>query len=255
MNNISMRRPVHFLAGALVTLVAAATIPSSASAQEEPPLTRVEATPIGSMPPLPLPMPASRNHNYWGFRLQAARHAGRNGADLDAIAGGVDLQWRGGSVFGLTAGYQRAACDTGDCNDHVMFEGRGRFNFITGGPTIAGTLGDANASTTVGFEVGLGYAPDVTERLNACSFDIGMPVAIAMLQSVRLVLFAKPTVAWDFHCGGTSEGLGTTWMGSFGVGLQQLGLRGLDVNAGFKKLFRDDTGYVFGLSVSYVLLP
>jgi len=27
------------------------------------------------------------------------------------------------------------------------------------------------------------------------------------------------------------------------------------VNAGFKKLFRDDTGYVFGVSVSYLLLP
>ncbi len=251
MTATTMRRPVLLLAAALLACAADA----DRAAAQDAPLYRVEATPIGSMPPLPLPMPASRNHNYWGFRLQAARHAGRAGADLEAIAAGVDLQWRGGSVFGVTAGYQRADCDLADCNDHLMFEGRGRFNFITGGPTIAGALGDNNASTTVGFEMGIGYAPDVTERLNACTFDVGVPVALAMLQSVRLVLFAKPGLAWDFHCGGSAEGLSTTWMGSVGVGLQQLGLRGLDVNAGFKKLFRDDTGYVFGISASYVLLP
>ncbi|HEU5208974.1 MAG TPA: hypothetical protein VFU06_06135 [Longimicrobiales bacterium] len=249
-----MRRPVPLLAGALLcALLHAGT--GTAAAQEQLPFSRVEGTIIGSMGPQPLPMPASRNHNYWGFRLQAASHLGRSGADFEAIAGGVDLQWRGGSTFGVTAGYQRTACDVGECNNHLMFEGRGRFNFITGGPTIAGALGDANASTTVGFDVGLGFSPDIAPRLNACAFDIGMPVAIAMLQSVRLVVFAKPTLAWDFHCGGTSQDLTTTWIGSFGVGLQQLGLRGLDVNAGFKKLFRDDTGYVFGVSVSYLLLP
>jgi len=250
-----MRRPLRLLAGALIASGAAAIEAGTAAAQETLPFYRVEGTIIGSMPPLPLPMPASRNHNYWGFRLQAAQHSGRSGADLDGIAAGVDLQWRGGSVFGATAGYQRAECDAGVCNDHLMFEGRGRFNFITGGPTIAAPLGDPNASTTVGFEMGIGYSPDIMPDVNACAFDIGMPVAIAMLQSVRLVVFAKPTIAWDFHCGGTSQELATTWIGSFGVGLQQLGLRGLDVNAGFKKLFRDDTGYVFGVSVSYLLLP
>jgi len=250
-----MRRPLHLLTGGLLASAAIATQTSTAAAQEELPFNRVEGTIIGSMPPLALPMPASRNHNYWGLRLQAARHAGRTGIDLDGIAGGVDLQWRGGSIFGATAGYQRADCDVGDCNDHLMFESRARFNFITGGPTIAGPLGDSNASTTVGFEMGVGYAPDIMPDVNACAFDIGMPVSLAMLQSVRLVVFAKPTLVWDFHCGGTARELATTWIGSFGVGLQQLGLRGLDVNAGFKKLFRDDTGYVFGVSVSYVLLP
>jgi len=249
-----MRRPVPLVAGTLMCVLLPA-MPGAVAAQEELPFYRVEGTIIGSLPPQPLAMPASRNHNYWGFRLLAASHLGRRGADFDAIAGGVDLQWRGGSTLSATVGYQRTTCEVGQCNDHLMFETRGRFNFLTGGPTIAGALGDDNASTTVGFELGIGYSPDVAPRLNACAFDIGMPVAIAMLQSVRLVVFAKPSVAWDFHCGGTSRDLATTWMGSMGVGLQQLGLRGLDVAMGFKKLFRDDTGYVFGISVSYLLLP
>src|SRR5690606_24820252 len=196
-----MRRPVPLVAGTLMCVLLPA-MPGAVAAQEELPFYRVEGTIIGSLPPQPLAMPASRNHNYWGFRLLAASHLGRRGADFDAIAGGVDLQWRGGSTLSATVGYQRTTCEVGQCNDHLMFETRGRFNFLTGGPTIAGALGDDNASTTVGFELGIGYSPDVAPRLNACAFDIGMPVAIAMLQSVRLVVFAKPSVAWDFHCGG-----------------------------------------------------
>src|SRR5690606_2161588 len=160
-----------------------------------------------------------------------------------------------GSTLSATVGYQRTTCEVGQCNDHLMFETRGRFNFLTGGPTIAGALSDDNASTTVGFELAIGYSPDVAPRLNACAFDIGMPVDSGLLQRGRLVVLAKSSVTWAFHRGGASQGLATTWLGSMGVGLQQLGLRGIDVAMGFKKLFRDDSVYVFGISVSYLLLP
>ncbi|HKC82294.1 MAG TPA: hypothetical protein VKB91_13960, partial [Gemmatimonadaceae bacterium] len=71
------------------------------------PIATEEATPIGALPPMPLPMPASRDQSYWGFRLQYGLRNERAGPeDLFAIAGGVDYQLRGGSIFGLTAGHQ-----------------------------------------------------------------------------------------------------------------------------------------------------
>lgn len=249
-------RPVRGLLRAFaVGVCALPLVPRAAGAQDASLPWRVQATPIGTLPPLALPMPASRNHNYWTFRLQGARSTNRNGPDLDAIAVGADLQWRGGSVYGVTVGYSGDCVGGGDCNEHLMVEARGRFNVFTGGPTIGGLFRDPNASTTLGAEMGIGYAPDLTDNVNACTFDIGMPISVAMYQRIRLVVFAMPTLAWDFHCGGTSEGLGTTWLGSAGVGLQQLGLRGLDLHLGVKKIFREDAGYLFGVSLSYVLMP
>ncbi|NIP79209.1 MAG: hypothetical protein GWM90_08375, partial [Gemmatimonadetes bacterium] len=86
----------------------------------------VEATPVGALPPLALPMPASRNHNYLVFRAQTGARRGSGGGTLRAFAGGVDLQWRGGSVFGLTGGYQTRDCE-GDvpCDGHPFFGARG----------------------------------------------------------------------------------------------------------------------------------
>lgn len=248
--------PARPLLHAFALVACALPLAPRAAAAQEPVLpSRVEATPIGTLPPLALPMPASRNHNYWAFHVLAARSMNRNGPDLDAVAVGAGIQWRGGSMYGVTVGYSGDCVGGGDCDEHLMAEARGRFNVFTGGPTIGGLFRDPNASTTLGAEMGIGYAPDVAGNVNACTFDIGMPVSVAMYQRVRLVVFAMPTLAWDFHCGGTSEGLGTTWIGSAGVGLQQLGLRGLDLHVGMKKIFRDDAGYLFGVSLSYVLMP
>lgn len=214
-----------------------------------------EATPVGALPPLALPMPASRNHNYWGIRLQAARRAGRDGDPLSSIAGGIDLQWRGGSVFGITGGYQQTDCESGECDAHSLFGARARFNVITGGPTIGAIFGDYSATSTLGAEMGIGYAPDVTPGINACTFDLGVPLSLAMLQRVRLVAYTMPGVVWDFDCGSGPQPMLTSWHMSLGLGVQQLGLPGLDVYAGLQKIFRDDTGYLFGISVTYVRIP
>lgn len=223
---------------------------------EELHILRIEATPIGALPPLALPMPASRNHNYWGIRLQAGRRAGRGGADLTAIAGGIDMQWRGGSMFGVTAGYQARDCETTEaCDGHMMYGGRARFNVVTGGPTIGALLGDYSATSTLGAEMGFGYAPDVLPNVNACTFDLGMPLSLAMLQRVRLVAFVTPSVVWDVDCSADEPPMLETWAMSFGMGLQQIGLRGLDVYVGMRKVFRSETGYQVGISVTYVRLP
>jgi hypothetical protein len=39
------------------------------------------------------------------------------------------------------------------------------------------------------------------------------------------------------------------------MGLQQLFVRGLDVNLGAQRIFRGTTGLQFGISVSWVRLP
>jgi hypothetical protein len=244
----------------LAMVVPAIALAAPASSQTDPQfhVLRLQATPIGALPQMALPMPASRNHNYWGGRLQAGRRIGRGGSDLLAVAGGVDLQWRGGSIYGLTAGYQERDCSFAaepGCGGHALFGARGRFNVVTGGPTLASMVGDYSATTTVGAELGLGFAPNVLPSLNACTVDLGMPVSIAMLQTVRLVTWVTPSIAWDLSCSREPSPNRASYLASFGVGVQQLGSRGLDVYVGLQRIFRSAAGYQFGVSVTYVRLP
>ena len=221
------------------------------------PILAAEATPIGALPPVALPMPASRDHSYWGARLQVGQRRERGPEDLLAVAVGVDYQVRGGSIFGVTGGYQwRQNCQAtdGDCG-HAMVGARARFNLITGGPTIAGLLGDDGATSTLGTEVGVGYAPDVTGGQNACTLDFGLPLSIAMLERLHLVAFATPGVVWDLDCSAGDTRPQRSYFLGFGLGIQQLGFRGLDVHLGLQRMFRGATGVQFGLSVSWIRLP
>lgn len=153
--------------------------PRLAGSQVTPPTARpilsAEATPIGALPPIALPMPASRDDSYWGVRLQVGQRRERGLEDLLAVAAGIDYQFRGGSIFGLTGGYQwqqNCQSTTGDCR-HALYGARARFNLITGGPTIAGLLGDNGATSTLGTELGFGYAPAVMTGQNACTINVG----------------------------------------------------------------------------------
>ena len=244
---------------ATVILTAALAMPALAHAQnpDNPQQTlRLEATPIGALPPIALPMPASRNHNYWGVRLQAGHRRGRSGPDLLAVAGGIDLQWRGGSTYGLTGGYQSRDCEVvgSNCGGHAFFGARARLNVITGGPTIGALVGDYSATSTLGAEIGIGFAPNVTESVDACTLDVGMPMSLAMLQRLRLVAYLTPGFVWDVDCTHTKV-TRASFLTGLGIGAQQLGLRGLDLYVGFQKIFRTDTGYQFGASITYVRLP
>lgn len=220
-------------------------------------ILRLESTPIGALPPIALPMPASRNHDYWGVRLQAGHRVDRDGSDLGAIAAGIDFQYRGGSVVGITGGYQKRDCDLAgpDCGGHALFGLRSRINLITGGPTIGALFGDKNATSTLGGELGFGYAPNILPDTNACTIDIGMPVSVSMLQRIRLVSYVTPGVAWDLSCGSGGPPTHTSWLTGFGIGIQQLGNRSTDVFVGMQKIFRGDTGYQLGISVTYIWLP
>lgn len=227
-------------------------------AAQPPGVLSAEATPIGALPPVALPMPASRDHNYFGLRLQAGSRIQRGPEDLLAIAGGVDYQVRGGSIFGLTGGYQwRQHCQPAltDCGGHTLFGARARFNLMTGGPTIARLWGDNAANSTLGTEIGIGYAPNVTQGVNACTLDLGVPLSIAMLERIRLVSFVTPGVVWDVDCSAAETPGFRTFLIGFGLGLQQLGFRGLDVHVGAQRMFRGSTGLQFGVTVSWVRLP
>lgn len=220
-------------------------------------LRRLLANPIGGLPPVAILMPASRNHNYLVGRLQGGRLIGSAG-DRDAIGGGIDIQWRGGSVFGVTAGYQRNECAVpADCPNHMMYGGRANLNLITGGPTFAALIGDASATTTLGTQFGYGYAPRAFGNSNACAFDVGVPVSISMFQVIRVVAFGSPGIAWDIRCPwrGSTPGIGASTLAQAGIGLHQLGARGLDVTIGAQKIFRRGAGTHVGISVTYVRLP
>jgi hypothetical protein len=245
----------RLLAG--LALFLAGALPASGQAQgRETHIVSVQATPIGALPPIALPMPASRNHHYWGFRLQTGRRSGGD-ASLSAIAGGIDLQYKGGSTLGVTAGYQSGDCGVsgGDCSNHSMFGIRTRINLFTGGPTVAAMFGDNSATSTLGTEIGFGYAPHVLPGLSACAIDFGMPFSVAMLQRVRLVSFVTPGVVWNVDCSDEGSGSRASYLTGLGVGLQQLGHRGFDVYLGVQKIFLGETGYQFGISATYVLLP
>jgi hypothetical protein len=218
---------------------------------------RLESTPLGALPRLPPPMPANRDHHYWAFRVQAATRGGSGGFDLPAVAGGIDLQWRGGSVIGMTAGYQRRDCDLlgPDCGAHPMFEARARLNFLTGSSRIGEALGDYSSTTTVGTSIGFGYAPDAAPGMDACTLDLLVPVSLAMLQTVRLVVSSTPGVVWDVGCGSEPGTGSASYLAGLGIGLQQFGHPGLDFYLGVQKIFRAASGYQLGLTVSFTRLP
>jgi hypothetical protein len=221
-------------------------------------LRRLLSVPVGALPPAAMLMPASRNHNYWVGRVQAGTQWNNLIGDLTTTAAGVDLQWRGGSSFGLTAGYQSANCKASvtDCPAHAMIGGRARFNIITGGPTVASILGDNSATTTLGGEFGMGYASNAIGGRNACAFDLGAPVSISLFQKVRVLTFLTPGIAWDARCifAGTKPAATSTFLGT-GIGLQQLAGRGLDVSVGIQRIFRTGAGVQLGVNVTYVRLP
>lgn len=241
----------------LITAALAAPCVAHTQTVQQLPIATEEATPIGALPPMPLPMPASRDQSYWGLRLQIGQRNERSGPeDLFAVAAGVDYQLRGGSIFGLTAGVQqRQNCQTPTDCSHAMFGARGRFNIFTGGPTVASIVGDESSTTTIGTEIGLGYAPKISPGLNACTVDVGVPFSVAMLQSVRFVTFVTPGAVWNIDCSGAGTPRARSLLLGFGFGLQQLGIRGLDVNFGAQRIFRGETGLQFGVGVSWVRLP
>ena len=252
-----MRSPCPLLRFALIAVLFA--LP--AGAQTDPGelhLQRLLDTPIGGLPPVAMPMPASRDRNYWGIRAQAGRHRRNNTPDVRAAALGLDLQWQGGSVAGITAGYAMPQCKPVDvnCDNHFLFGARARAGLMSGGPTLAALIGDYSATTTLGLELGLGYAPDVKGLGDACTVDLGMPISISMLQRIRVVSFLSPGVAWDVGCLKRSEvESAESFVLGYGLGVQQLFIRGLDVNVGLQRIFRRGTGIQFGISFIYVRLP
>lgn len=243
---------------AILGLTIAFAIPARAQIDAaEVHLRRLLATPIGGLPPVAMPMPASRDRNYWAFRLQGAVHHRENRPDERVIAGGLDLQWQGGSVVGITAGYDDPTCASNlHCPGHFLFGARARAGLMSGGPTLASLIGDHTATTTLGAEFGAGYAPNVDEIGAACTADVGMPISISMLQRMRVVTFVSPGVAWSFGCLRRRDTpRAASFVLGYGLGIQQLGRRGLDVNLGLQRIFREGTGIQFGISFIYVKLP
>jgi len=238
-------------------LVAVPILGQTSISHDQQELLLLEATPIGALPPIALPMPASRNHNYWAFRLQAGDRESPDESHLPAFAAGIDFQYRGGSIIGITGGYQRRDCGLigANCGGHTLFGVRSRINLITGGQSLGSLFHDYTSTTTVGGEMGFGYAPNVVSGLDACSLDLGVPVTVSMGQRIRIATFLTPGIMWDLNCSGPESPSRAAWVTGLGFGLQQLGSRGFDVYVGLQKIFRQHSGYQLGISVTYVLLP
>ncbi len=245
----------------VMTIAACASVaPMTAraqSAEEDRELLRLFATPIGALPAISLPMPASRNHSNLIGRFQTGYRKGPSGTSLPASAVGLDIQYQGGSVLGLTAGMQKRDCRIVEsCGYHPLFGLRSQLNIITGGSTLAGLLRDNSTTSTFGAEFGLGYSPHVTPKLSACSADFGLPFSVAKRRErPRFVGYITPGIVWDTNCGSTNLGKDHTYFTGFGFGFQQVTNRSLDVYFGFQKVFRRRTGNEIGITISYVKLP
>ena len=224
---------------------------------EQQEILLLEATPVGALPPIALPMPASRNHSYWAFRLQAGNRESPGESSLPAFAGGIDFQYRGGSVIGITGGYQKRDCGLlgGGCGGHALFGIRSRVNIMTGGQTFGSIFHDYSSTTTLGGELGIGYAPNVISGTDACSLDLGMPITVSLGQTIRIASFLTPGIMWDLNCTGPESPSRAAWLTGLGIGFQQLGSRGLDVYLGLQKIYRRDSGFQIGISINYVRLP
>jgi len=71
----------------------------------------------------------------------------------------------------------------------------------------------------------------------------------------RLTAFVKPGMIWNFSCGSSGPGTRKSYFTDFGLGLQQVAGRGLDIYVGAQKMFRARTGLAAGLTITYVRLP
>ena len=246
----------HTLLAGFVVAVIATGQARAQGTQDQQELLLFEATPIGALPPIPLPMPASRNHNYWGFRIQSGHREGPGESAIPAVGVGIDWQYRGGSVIGVTGGWQKRDCGIlgADCGGHAFYGLRSRINVLTGGQSIGSLVHDYSSTTTVGGEWGLGYAPDVQPGVDACTIDLGMPITVSLGQRLRIATFLTPGIMWDMSCSDSESPSRPSYLTGFGVGLQQLGNRGLDVYLGLQKIFRRESELQIGLSVTYVML-
>ena len=246
-------------AAALLSLAFASPVAAqSVATDRDTEILRLMGTPIGALSPISLPMAASRNHNYFIGRFQTGQRRSPGGTNLAAAAVGVDLQYRGGSIYGLTAGYQERECRfAGDsCGGHALFGARAQVNLITGGSSMAGLLRDNSTTSTFGTEIGFGYAPNVTDGMNACTIDVGLPFSVAKRrQRPRFVTYVTPGMLWDMSCRSGGPSTKKSYFTGFGIGLQQVGNRSLDIYLGMQKVFRAGVGSQLGVSVTYVRLP
>lgn len=249
------------LCASALALAGIVLVPSAAQSQasdRDIELLRLMSTPIGALPPISLPMPASRNNSYWIGRFQTGQRRSPGGTNLAAAAVGLDFQYRGGSILGITGGYQQRECrfEGPGCGGHALFGAKAQINLLTGGSTMAGLLKDNSTTSTFGTEIGFGYAPNVIKGVNACTLDIGIPYSVAKRrQRPRFVMFVTPGMVWDMSCGSSGPPSKKSYFTGFGIGLQQVGNRSLDIYLGMQKVFRGDAGSQLGLSVSYVRLP
>jgi hypothetical protein len=241
--------------------VLALLIPQATRAQAtdtELQILRWISVPVTALPPIGLPMPASRNHSYLIGRLQSGYRKGPGGTAMPSVAGGIDLQYKGGSILGITGGYQKRDCGVlgESCGGHALFGVNSQINLVTGGSMFAALLRDNSATSTLGLSMGFGYAPKVANDMNACAIDVGVPFSVAKRrQRPRLVGYVTPGVVWDFNCGSSGPKSTKSYRTDFGVALQQVGNRSFDIYLGMQKIFRGRTGFLTGLSLTYVRLP
>ena len=239
--------------------LAVPSVVTAQATQTQIELLRLIGVPHTALGPISLPMAASRNHSYLIGRLQTGyRHGPAQGA-MPAFGAGVDYQYRGGSIIGLTGGWQKRDCElVGGCGaGHAMFGARTQINLITGGSMFASLLRDNTATSTLGLEANFGYAPKVIGDINACVLDWGVPFSVAKRrQRPRIVAYVSPGMIWDFSCGGGSgPPTRKSYRTDFGFALQQVGNRSFDVYLGMQQIWRRKVGFQTGLSFTYVRLP
>ena len=239
--------------------IAFPSVMSAQAADTDIELLRLLGVPHTALGPISLPMPASRNHSYLIGRLQSGYRHGPGGNALPAVGVGVDYQYRGGSIIGLTGGWQKRDCSlvSDNCGGHAMFGARTQINLMTGGSLFASLLRDNTVTSTLGLEANFGYAPKVIGDINGCVLDWGVPFSVAKRrQRPRIVAYVSPGMIWDFSCGGDSgPPTKKSYRTDFGFALQQVGNRSFDIYLGMQQIWRRKVGFQTGGSFTYVRLP
>jgi len=199
------------------------------------------STPAGGVSPIikqwMLPDPAQHVgiESQWG-------HLSADGGSLNSFVIGAALPIAAGRAdVGLSAGYQKASCDAGDCSGNFLasagVEGR----------VVQSRMGQA--TFTVGLSGKIGFAKPTGVTLWTASTNVPLSLAVGKQDGVQFVPFLSPGFGWgSVREGGNSES-GTRFM--LGGGLGIIGRSsGVGLTLGAQKIFVEGGKVVFGAGLS-----
>ena len=234
-----MRRILSFLSGVLVLsgTSADAQIVNSAAAY-----FALIVSPAGAVPPILSSAMLNRAMTQPDFSLRYG-HTSFDGASSNVLDARVGFAAGTKATIGVNAGYQSYTCD--GCEGHFIAganaEGR-LLSYTLGTGPEAGQL-------TVGLngEAGFGTRSGTT----VTGVTAGLPFALVTgSPTLKIAPFLTPALGWGGIFGSGESQTGTRFLRGAGVAIVSP-TSGIDVNAGFQKVFIDGRDTIVGVSLTF----